>query len=417
LDKIDLQLRRLMPPADKITLLLALGIRFILAPFTGHPFDLPIWFETGSRVAQLKSPYDLLRPIGYPGIWPIWLGVSYATANLISPGNNALYDLLIKLPLIATDFFIPTLLVSLVKEARVVNQPLNSSVALRISRSYLLNPFVIIASSVWAMPDNMIAAGILLALVGIKKVRLTGFALAISTLIKPYPIVLLPPLFRYFRRRIVTFALSFLALAGVGLAVPAVLLHVNFSRLLEVLVSQTSRFPNGISPFAISTNLIAQYPEIFTAQGIESLIQPWPVRYLWLEALLALTILLILMPRPTRTLALVAWMRIFAASYYVLFEAVSEQTLIPFAVLCMIDADSIGYLGKRSTYWLLSVIVTAFLALNVPIWRFLYPIVDITVSGPVWGLLQTWGMIVLRILFVMVMIRDARMSWNITRQI
>jgi hypothetical protein len=416
LSRIDLRLGLMRPPADKITLLFALGIRLILAPFTGHPFDLPIWFETGNRVAQLKSPYDLLRPIGYPGIWPIWLGVSSATALFVSPGNNGLYDLLIKLPLIIVDFIIPTLVVRLFNEVRQRNE-LNRSVALRISRSYLLNPFVIIASSVWAMPDNIIAGGILLALLGIKKVRLAGFGLAFSALIKPYPVILLPPLFRYFRTKVIGFALSFLALAGVGLIVPVIILRANAGRFLEVIVSQTTRLPNAISPFAIPANLISQYPEVFTIQGIQTLIQLWPVRYLWLEALVGLTILLMLMPRPTRILTLVAWLRIFAASYYLLFEAVSEQTLIPFVVLCMIDYDSIGYLGKRSTYWLLSAIVTGFLALNVPIWRFLYPIVDIGVSGPAWSLFQTWGMIVLRVLFVIVMMRDARMSWKVTRQI
>jgi hypothetical protein len=405
-----------MPHTDKTTLILALGIRLILAPFTGHPFDLPIWFETGNTVAQLRSPYDLIRPIGYAGIWPLWLGVSSATAALISPGNQALYDLLIKLPIIATDFFIPTLVVRLVKEIRPRSQ-LNPSMALRISRSYLLNPFVIIASSIWAMPDNMIAGGILLALLETRKVKLAGFAFAFSSLLKPYPIVLLPPVLRYFRRKALRFALSFLALTGAGVVVPVILLRINVSRLLEVLASQTSRFPNGISPLAISLNLISQYPELFTIQGVENLIQSWPVRYLWIEALIGLTTLLMLMPRPTQIPAVVAWIRIFAVSYYLLFDAVSEQTLIPFAILSMLDTASTGYLGKRSTYWLLSAIVTAFLSLNAPIWRFLYPIADITVSGPVWGMFQAWGMIVLHVLFAIVMIRDARMSWKVARQI
>jgi hypothetical protein len=416
LDKPHLQLGRLVPPADRTTLILALGIRLILAPFTGHPFDLPIWFETGNAVAQLRSPYDLLRPIGYAGIWPLWLGASSVTTTLISPGNQALFDLLIKLPIIATDFFIPTLIVKLLNEI-TPGSKLSSSTASRISRSYLLNPLVIIAGSVWAMPDSIIAAGILLALLEARRVALAGFAYAFSTLLKPYPIILLPPVLRYFRRKGSRFALSFLATTGVGVVIPVILLRINLGRLFEVLASQAYRLPSGISPLAITSNLISQYPEIFTVQGVKSLIEPWPVRFLWIEALLALTVLLMLTHRPTGIPGLVAWMRIFATSYYLLFEAVSEQTLIPFAVLCMLDTDSTGYLEKRSTYWLLSAIVTAFLSLNVPIWRFLYPIIEITISGPIWGLFQTWGMIVLRILFVIVMIRDARVSWKVVRKI
>jgi hypothetical protein len=405
-----------MPPTDRTTLILALGIRLILAPFTGHPFDLPIWFEAGNAVAQLRSPYDLLRPIGYAGIWPLWLGASSFTTALISPGNQALYDLLIKLPIIATDFFVPGLIVKLVNETRRSSQ-LSPLMASRISRSYLLNPFVIIASGVWAMPDNIIAAGILLALLEARRVALAGFAYAFSTLVKPYPVVLLPPVLRYFRGKSSRFILYFLATAGAGVVLPVILLRINPGRLLEVLVSQAYRLPSGISPLAITSNLISQYPGILTVQAVKSLIEPWPVRFLWIEALLGLTVLLILTHRPTGIPGLVAWMRIFAASYYLLFGAVSEQTLIPFTVLCMLDTDSTGYLGKRSTYWLLSAIVIAFLSLNVPIWRFLYPIVEITISGPIWGLFQTWGMILLRSLFVIVMIRDAWMSWKVTRRI
>jgi hypothetical protein len=399
-----------------MTLILALGIRLILAPFTGHPFDLPIWFETGNRVAQLKSPYDLLRPIGYPGIWPIWLGASSATTALISPGNTYLYDLLIKLPIIAADFAIPGLIVRLVQEVRAGNQ-LDPSMASRIARSYLLNPFVIIAGSVWAMPDNIIAAGILLTIQEMRKVRIAGLALSLSSLIKPYPVVLLPPILGHLRKESLGFILSFLSLTGAGLLIPMVLFRMNLGRFLEVVISQTYRLPNAISPFAISGNLSFLFPQVLTTQTIvESLVFLWPVRYLWLEALLALTALLFILPRPWSIGKLISWMRIFLASYYLLFEAVSEQTLIPFAVLCLVDTDSNGHLGKKSTYWLVSATVTAFLVLDVPIWRFVYPIADITISGLAWNLFQAWGLIVLRVLFVVVMLRDARLNWKVARQ-
>lgn len=417
MDRILLRLKDWIPATDRATLILAFSIRLILAPFTGHPYDLPIWFETGKSVAQLKSPYDLPVPIGYSGIWPIWLGISSAAASLISPANAHLYDLVIKLPIIAADFLIPNLIISLVNDLRPGIR-LDPSTASRISRSYLLNPFVIIAGSVWAMPDNIIAAGILLALLEIRKVKLSGILFAFSALFKPYQIVFLPPLLRYLRRKAIGFAFSFLALTGVGLVIPVVLLRVNPGRLWEILISQTSRFPNAISPFAISINLGYLFPQVFTTQAIlENLVLPWPIRYLWLETLLLLTVLLVLLPPSSNLLKLIAWMRIFGTSYYLLFGAVSEQTLVPFLVLCLFDVDSTGHLSRRSTYWLLSAVVTAFLALNVPIWRFVYPIVDITISGPAWDLFQAWGLIVLHLLFIIVMLRDARISWKAVRQI
>ncbi len=406
-----------MSTNDKATLVLALGVRLILAPFTGHPYDLPIWFETGKRVAELKSPYEISVPIGYPGIWPIWLGVSSAVASLIFSGNSYVYTLLIKLPIIAADFMIPSLLVRLLRTIRQ-GSLLQPSTASRVSRYYLLNPFAIIVGSVWAMPDSMIAVGILLALLTMSRVKFAGVFVALSALIKPYPTVLIPPLLRYLKGQALKFILPLLAISGIGFIAPIILFHVNPSRLLGIVIDQTSRFPNGISPVAISLNLNSLYPQTFTTQAIlESVVLPWPVRYLWLETLVALTLLLILLPRPLNISKLVAWMRIFAASYYLLFAAVSEQTLIPFAVLCMIDADSTGRFGVRSTYWLLSAVVTVFLTLNVPIWRFLYPIIDITISGEAWNLFQAWGLIALHILFIVVMLRDVRFSWKVVRQI
>jgi hypothetical protein len=115
-------------------------------------------------------------------------------------------------------------------------------------------------------------------------------------------------------------------------------------------------------------------------------------------------------------LSLIAWLRIFAVSYYVLFPAVSEQTLLPLVVLSMVDADAAGRLLGRSTYWLVSTVVTAFIVLNVPIWGFLYPVIDISITGPVWWTTQALGLIVLHVLYVVLMLRDARTSWHIIGQ-
>lgn len=301
-----------MSTNDKATLVLALGVRLILAPFTGHPYDLPIWFETGKHVAELKSPYEISVPIGYPGIWPIWLGVSSAVASLIFSGNSYVYTLLIKLPIIAADFMIPSLLVRLLRTIRQ-GSLLQPSTASRVSRYYLLNPFAIIVGSVWAMPDSMIAVGILLALLTMSRVKFAGVFVALSALIKPYPTVLIPPLLRYLKGQALKFILPLLAISGIGFIAPIILFHVNPIRLMGIVIDQTSRFPNGISPVAISLNLNSLYPQTFTTQAIlESVVLPWPVRYLWLETLVALTLLLILLPRPLNISKLVAWMRIFA---------------------------------------------------------------------------------------------------------
>jgi uncharacterized membrane protein len=267
------------------------------------------------------------------------------------------------------------------------------------------------------MPDNMIVATLILALLKLPKPKLSGAFLALSVLVKPYPLVMLPPFLRYLRRRSWQFLLPLALLVAVGSIGPLLILRGDPGRLLEVLASQTIRLPNAISPLAVLNNLNALYPQMITPQLIgDWFVLPLPIRFLWLEALVALTVLLLVIHRPTTTIELISWIRIFAISYYLLFPAVSEQTLLPLVILAMIETDTAGRLRLRSTYWLLSGVVTAFITLNVPLWKFVYPIIDISVSGPLWNLTQAWGLIILHILYAVLLLRDVRSNWRTVRQ-
>lgn len=382
----------------------------------GHPFDMPIWLSVGKLVAEFNSPYDITRTIGYPGIWPLWLGMAYWVTATMFSANNYVYTLILKLPIIATDFTIPVLLSALIRQIRP-NTTLNSAAISRLSRSFLLNPFVILVGAVWGMPDNMIAAALILALLKLPKPRLSGAFLALSVLVKPYPLIMLPPLLRHLKSKSWQFLLPLILLVVMGSIGPLLFLRGNPGRLFEVLASQTIRLPNAISPSAVLNNLNALYPQLITPQLIgDWVVLPLPIRYLWLEAFVALTILLLVVPRPRTKVEVIAWVRIFAISYYLLFPAVSEQTLLPLVILAMIDADTVGGLRLRSTYWSLSAVLTAFIALNVPLWKFVYPIIEISVSGPLWNLTQAWGLIALHILYTVLLLRDLRSNWRTVHQ-
>ena len=293
---------------------------------------------------------------------------------------------------------------------------IDSSSISRLSRYYLLNPYVILVGAVWGMPDNIIAAVLILAVLKLPKPKLTGSFLALSVLIKPYPVVMLPVFLRYVGRKSWKFLLPLVLIAGVGSIAPLLILRGNMNRLFEVLASQTSRLPNAISPSAILNNL-AWFPLHITPQLVADwFVLPLPVRFLWLEVLAALIVLLFLLPKPTAMIQLVAWLRILAVSYYLLFPAVSEQTLLPLVVLSMTDVDRSGRLGLRSTYWLLSIVISAFIILEVPVWKFVYPVIAISISGQMWNLTQASALIVLHILYVVVLLLEGRFSWTIVRQ-
>ena len=86
-----------------LVLLCSVVLRIVLAPFTGHPYDMSIWMETGRYVAEGRSPYELEIHLGYPPLWGFWCGASYVLSNLILPGNLFAYIFAIKVPIIAAD--------------------------------------------------------------------------------------------------------------------------------------------------------------------------------------------------------------------------------------------------------------------------------------------------------------------------
>jgi len=204
-------IKHLAPPLP-VLLVLGIGIRLLLAPYTAWSPDVHAWATFAQEVAGGLDPYAS-RSFSYPVAWAYVLGVvTRALARFMDPGGYQLalpalrdlaglthvtdwrvttpaFNLAVKLPAIAADGAIGALLHGLVAPRR------GEEAGRRVAGAWLLNPLAIFVSAVHGQFDALAALLSLVALVLLVDGRrfLAGAALALAVLTKAYPIVLALP--------------------------------------------------------------------------------------------------------------------------------------------------------------------------------------------------------------------------------
>ena len=373
-----------------VIILFSTILRLCLAPFTGHPYDLNIWMETGQYVALGLSPYEPELHLGYPPLWGFWTGISYILSNAIWPGNKFVYILAIKIPIIAADLAIAWMLVTF---TRSLNHESLSSSGSRFSgdvssgRSlaalFLLNPYVLVVGAIWGMMDNI--AALLVIFVAIALVRgrdlEAGAALGLAIALKLYPVIFLFAAFPYLVKQARRVARTLRLLVGLGITgfvsilAPFLVFNWNIGGFLSVLADQTSRKPGGISPLGV-LGLLSDFG-IHNIGGFNlvSASQLVPLRLIWIPAV-CLSGVFIAKTRVRPSFEDV--IRIFAFVYVIWILTaswVSEQNVEILLVLLLFGGTaSVFSRAQKWSYGLLSAIVLAFVVFNVPATSFLYPV-------------------------------------------
>jgi len=372
-------------------------LRLCLAPFTGHPYDLGVWMETGRYVAQGRSPYEPEIHVGYPPLWALWCGLSFLLSNSIWPKNNFFYILVIKIPIIAADLTIACMLVSLTRSLSREGLSFfgsnffsDTTTGRVLATSFLLNPYVLVVGVIWGMMDNIAAFLVILvaiALVQGKDLE-AGGALGLAIALKLYPVVFLFAAFPYFTKqpRRVARALRFLVGLGltgfVSILAPFMVFNWDIGGFLSVLADQTSRKPGGISAIGVSGLLYDYGIHSVAGFDLQSVSHFVPLRLIWIPALCLSTIFIAKARlQPTfkdvvRAFAFVYMVWIITTSW------VSEQNLETLLILLLFlwTATVFGRVQKL-TYWLISSVVLAFAFFNVPVTSFLYPVYEIDRSS------------------------------------
>jgi Gpi18-like mannosyltransferase len=196
---------------DRLLLAISVFVQIVLALFLGHAYDTRILMATGYLVGTAQNPYIAqnlsavfhnntfqgITTLGYPPPWALVLGLIYLFTYKILP-NFYLYNLAIKLPIIAANIGL----------AYIVRQLLNKAGAQeKISRQawifLLFNPFLLLTSSAWGQFDPLVALLALLALYSLSQAKLTvpAILLALAISFKPTALPLIPVVFIYLAGR------------------------------------------------------------------------------------------------------------------------------------------------------------------------------------------------------------------------
>ncbi len=207
----------------RTVLIVGLAIRLAIAPFFAHPFDVYSWYKYGEFLLSGKqSVWTFLVPYSYSFFlfaFPAtalfnFLGTFIPTYTLqmsslnpiLNPGApwnipivpGILFDLLVKLPLIASDTLVAWILYRL-----VLKHFGGERYAVLVSAMWFLNPLTIWISSAWGTFDTLPALFTVLALYLAleKKFDFAMVAIVIAIALKYYAVVLILPLlilaFRY----------------------------------------------------------------------------------------------------------------------------------------------------------------------------------------------------------------------------
>jgi hypothetical protein len=187
---------------DKGTLLASVPLQLGLALLFGHYYDMRIFMATGYLVASGQNPYaaqDLSRlfnnpafqgitTIGYPSPWALVLGLIYRLSYPYFP-NLLIYNLLIKLPILAANLCLAGLTVGI-----LIKMGTEVEVCRKAWRVLILSPFLLYFSTAWGQFDVIVALLALSALALLDHGKLTASALLLAAAIsfKPIALPLLP---------------------------------------------------------------------------------------------------------------------------------------------------------------------------------------------------------------------------------
>jgi Gpi18-like mannosyltransferase len=360
----------------------SVSLRLVVAPFTGHPYDLGIWMMSGRYVAAGTSPYVAHPHIGYPPLWALWCGVAYSISNYVSAGNQFLYISVIKIPIIASDFVLAIMILMVVSRSAALSNKDNARI---LVTSFLLNPYVLMVGVIWGMMDNLVAVLLIASIMLItSRPSLSGAAASLAVALKLYPILFLPLLLVFSARtrklaQLAKWLLAFITTSFVAILLPFILFHWNIDDFIGVGVAQVARNFGAIAPLAT-----LQYFENLGVTNIgpislQSLTTSSWLVLLWIPALTA-SILFVIWKRPRSqsTSNMIRDCLLVYLTYLLTAPWVSEQLFELALILLLFIA---AFVGLRRiiyvSYAVGSLIVLPFLTFHVPITSFVFPIYQI----------------------------------------
>ena len=140
-----------------------------------------------------NSFFQGMTSIGYPPAWSLVLGLIYRSVYLAIP-NLFIYNLAIKIPIIAANISLAYLVSAILKDMRV-----EQAVSRQAWLFFLFNPFLLYTTAAWGQFDSIVALLVLMSLVLLDagKPDLSAILLALSLSFKPTALAVVPVVIVY----------------------------------------------------------------------------------------------------------------------------------------------------------------------------------------------------------------------------
>jgi len=369
---------------SKITILLvvALVIREVLAPFTGHPFDFELWIRLGYYTAQGLDPYRITGPIpnlsmpgagympslGYPPVWPFILAGLFKLYAMIDINNRFLYYFILKQPMIIGDLLDSVLIYKILSQK-------SEERALKGLAFWLFCPFTILISAVWGMFDQIVLAFVLLSILWFTRTKTTAVAEAVGILLKLIPLIYLPllALVQKTRLKIVQYLVISIVVSIVFTLLPYLIFPSwHIGALLGTGSSDANKVGNSMNYWVIIY--------IFSSLGdFPSWAGPIinTVAYAWIPVVIIASFFCIRILRAKRSLDqrnLVLSMIFVTLAFYLTRIQINEQYTVYFLGLGLIDYYWLGSTKRMKEFHGVWISALAYLVAHNSIFIFLAPI-------------------------------------------
>lgn len=187
-------------PIDKKTLIGCFIGLFLfesfLAIWTGLPYDMKIWFQTGLWMNQGINIYIPPNHLGYPPLWALWCAAAYKV-YLFFGNNTQVWNFTIKLPLIISHILLTSF------AGKFAAQRFDHKTGRRVFFYVLTGSFFIYIAALWGQINIISALLTFLAFYTILKNRITtsAFLLGIAVTLKIYPVITLPVFLAFVLRK------------------------------------------------------------------------------------------------------------------------------------------------------------------------------------------------------------------------
>jgi Gpi18-like mannosyltransferase len=159
----------------------------VLSFWTGQPYDMKIWFQTGVWMNQGTNIYMLPNHIGYPPLWAFWCTVAYNFYAFLW-SNIEVWRFLIKLPIIVAHLVLAIVVGDYAKNR------FGLDTAKKLLWIILCWSFFIYIGAIWGQINALSTVLTFLAFYAVtrQKLEIGASLLGLAVALKTYPIVVLP---------------------------------------------------------------------------------------------------------------------------------------------------------------------------------------------------------------------------------